>query len=70
MNYYIATVKVLIEQDNGKIKKVTEKHLVYDSSITAVEATVTNEFEDSVYEWELVSVVETKITKVHNVPTN
>lgn len=62
--YYIATVKVKVETDSGSIKKKTFKHLVEDSSITGVEAAITTEYTGSVNDWELVSVVETKIESV------
>lgn len=62
--YYVAKVKVKIEADNGKIKKQTYQHLVNAVSVTDVEAIVTDDYKDSVNEWELVSVTESKIMSV------
>lgn len=62
--FYLAKVKMKVEDDNGKIKTKTFSHLVEDESIVGVQARITEDYSDSVSEWELVSVVETKIVSV------
>lgn len=62
--YYQAKVKVKIEDDKGKIKSKTYVHIVEDEVISGVEEQITKEYTGSVNDWELVSVVETKIVSI------
>ena len=62
--YYTAKVKCKIENDNGKIQKVTELYLVDAVSVTDVEVQITNKYKDSNFDWELTNVAETKILEV------
>lgn len=62
--YYIAKVKCRVENDKGKIQKVTEQYLVKAVSVTDVEAYVTEKYGGSTIDWELTSVAETKILEV------
>lgn len=62
--FYQAKVKVKQEDEKGKIKKSTEVFLVDAESVTEVEATVTKEYFGVNFDWELISVSETKIIKV------
>ncbi len=62
--YYIAKVKVKQEDDKGKIKKATEVFLVDAESVTEVEVIVTKEYFGVNFDWELMSVSETKVVKV------
>ena len=64
MLYYKAKVKCKIENDKGKVQKVTEEYLVIAVSVTDVEAQITKEMNGVMYEWELISVTETKVLKV------
>lgn len=64
MAYYTAKVKCKIENDNGKIQKVTELYLVDAVSVTDVEVQITNKYKDSTFDWELTNVAETKIIEV------
>ena len=64
--YYKAKVKELIEQDNGKMKKQTAEYLVDASSVTEVEAHVATEYKNATFDYELVSVTETKICGILN----
>tara|TARA_R110001592_G_scaffold87117_5_gene257349 strand:- start:70096 stop:70296 length:201 start_codon:yes stop_codon:yes gene_type:complete len=64
MAYYIAKVKVLITDQNGKEKKVVEQYLVNGVSVTDVEAKVHTEFRNGVVDFEVSSVTDTKIIKV------
>lgn len=66
MNYYLAKVKVHIEDDKGRIKKVTEQYIVNAVSITDAEVKVNKEFESSLLRFEVISVSETKIIKILN----
>lgn len=61
---YQAKVKVKHEQDNGKIKSRVNLHLIKDDVISGVEEQITKMYTGSVNDWELVSVVETKILSV------
>jgi len=64
---YIAKVKEKIEDDKGKIKKSTATYLIEDAvTVTDAEAIITTEYRGVNFEWELISVVETKICKVLN----
>lgn len=64
MLYYKAKVKCKIENDKGKVQKVIEEYLVNAVSVTDVEAQITKEMTGAMYEWELISVTETKVLKV------
>lgn len=66
--FYQATVKEKIEKDNGKIQKTTAKYLVDAESITEVEAVIAKEYFGVAFDYELISVTETKIVKVLNGP--
>lgn len=66
MTYYQATVKVKIEDENGKMKKHTEQFLVDAVSVTDVEVKVTEEYKGFNGDWELQKVSETKILKILN----
>ena len=62
--YYLTKVVMKIEQDNGSLKKITEQYLVDAVSVTDAEAKVVKDFEGSTFEWEVTSVIETKIIKI------
>lgn len=62
--YYKAKVKEKIEDEKGKIKKQTAEYLVDAESVTEVEAHVAKEYFGMTFDWELVSVSETKVVKV------
>lgn len=68
--YYKAKVKCRIEQDNGKIQKVTEEYLVEAVCVTDVEAIVTQKYQGVTFEWIITSVSETKITEILDAYTN
>ena len=61
--YYTAKVRVAIDTPKG-VKKVTEMYLVNAQSVTHAEAMVRKDFEGSGVEFEVGSVIETKIIKV------
>ena len=62
--YYNAKVREKIEDDKGKIKKSTAVYLVDAVSVTDVEVQITQEYNGVNFEWELLSVAETKICKI------
>jgi Zn-dependent metalloprotease len=64
MAYYVAKVKVVVSDTNGKQKKNVEQYLVNGVSVTDVEAKIHEEFKGSVVDFEVSSVSETKIIKV------
>lgn len=64
MNYYVVKVKVNQEDAKGRIKKLTEQYMVHAVSVTDAEAKVVADFEGSNLEFEVSSVIETKIIKV------
>ena len=64
MAYYVAKVKVLITDQNGKQKKQVEQYLVNGVSVTDVESKIHTEFKDSIFDFEVSSVSDTKIIKV------
>lgn len=68
--YYKAKVKCRIEQDNGKIQKVTEEYLVDAVSVTDVEVIITQEYQGVAFDWEITSVSETKVAKVLGIESN
>lgn len=64
MSYYIAKVKILNEDENGRIKRTIESYLVDAISVTDAEVKVVKDFEGISMEFEVSSVSETKIIKV------
>lgn len=65
MMYYVAKVKVVVSDSNtGKQKTTTEQYLVNAVSVTDVEAKIHEEFKDSILDYDVSSVSETKILKV------
>ena len=64
MSYYVVKVKVNHEDAKGRIKKLTEQYMVHAVSVTDAEAKVVADFEGSNLEFEVSSVIETKIIKV------
>ena len=64
MSYYVVNVKVNQEDAKGRIKKLTEQYMVHAVSVTDAEAKVVADFEGSNLEFEVSSVIETKIIKV------
>lgn len=62
--YYIAKIRETHETDKGNPKKKTVQLLVEDSVISGVEAQVNREYKGATFDWELISVAETKIEKI------
>lgn len=66
MSYYLAKVKVHMEDEKGHVKKVTEQYVVDAVSITDAEVKINKEFDNSMLNFEVVSVSEMKLIKVIN----
>lgn len=64
MKYYIAKVKVVMIDNKGQQKKVSEQYCVYAVSVTDAEKKIHHEFKSGGLEFEVTSVIETKIIKV------
>ena len=64
MKYYKAKVKVITQDDKGRQKKNVEEYLVNAVSVTDVETKVHEEFKNDSVEFEVTSVLETRIIKV------
>jgi|TARA_R100000479_G_scaffold169534_1_gene111353 hypothetical protein len=62
--FYSVKVTVEHETDKGKIKKLTEQYLVNAVSVTDAEVKINEDFENYPNDWEVKSVVATKIIKV------
>lgn len=60
---YQVSVKCKIENDKGKIQKITEKYPVNAVSVTDAEVKVTEKFKNVNFDWEVVSVSETKFVE-------
>jgi hypothetical protein len=64
--YYIAKVKFESIDENGKIKKLYEQYLVSAVSVSDAEDKLIERFKESISEFGVVSVVESKILGVIN----
>ena len=64
MKYYIAKVKVVMTDDKGRQKNISEQYCVNAVSVTDAEAKVHNEFKNDGLGFEVTSVNETRIIKV------
>ena len=64
MKYYKAKVKVITQDDKGRQKKNVEEYLVHEVSVTDAETKVHEEFKNDSVEFEVTSVLETRIIKV------
>jgi len=64
MAYYLAKVKVRMENDRGRIQKIRELYCVEAESVTEAEAKVVKDFEGDNTEYQVKEVKETKILKI------
>lgn len=63
--YFVVSIKVMIEDGKGKIKKHTERYLVDAMSVTEAEARAVKYMEDQgVSEFEVSSASQSKIVAV------
>ncbi|WQJ53581.1 MAG: hypothetical protein [Wendovervirus sonii] len=63
--FWEVCVEIATEDDNGKIKKVKEIHLVDDVTAGSVEKKVAEEMDGTMWEWKIVSVKQSKIQIVY-----
>jgi hypothetical protein len=62
--YYTVSVKVRFEDDKGKVKTKTERHLVDAMSVTEAEARVVSYMKGSMQEFEISSASQSRIIDV------
>lgn len=62
--FYKVKVKTMLEDDKGKIKKVNEDYLTKSTGCTEAEAAVVEFLSASPFEFEVVTVTETKFVEV------
>jgi len=64
MIYFNVKTQFKAEDDNGKVKKVTELYLIHAESVTDAEAKAVARFGEGISEFKVVSAAETKILDV------
>ena len=62
--YFTVSVKVKFEDDKGKVKTKTERHLVDAMSVTEAEARVVNFMKGSMQDFEISAASQSRITEV------
>lgn len=60
--FFEVTIVSEQEDDNGKIKKVKEVHLVDAVNVTDVETKVAEEMKSTMWDWKIAQVRQSKIT--------
>ncbi len=64
MKYFTVTIKIKREDDKGKLKTITERHLVDALTVTEAEARVVNFMEQYKEEYVISSVTESRINQL------
>lgn len=65
--YFLVKVQYdLIDDNTGKIKKITEQKLVKGISVTDVEVKITTAYKGFTFDWRITAVSESKIDEVIN----
>lgn len=64
--YYTAKVQMEFETDKGQVKKKTETYLVKAESVTHAEAIIHSKFADYPHEFEVKSVLFSRILDVYS----
>ena len=64
-NFYQVTCQHIDSDDNGKVKKITERYLVNAVSVTDAEAITTKEFGMGLSDFEVKEVKKSRIIDVH-----
>ena len=64
MKYFTVTIKIKREDDKGKLKTTTERHLVDALTVTEAEARVVNFMEQYKEEYMISSVTESRINQL------
>jgi hypothetical protein len=62
--FFTVSVKVRFEDDKGKVKTKTERHLVDAQTVTEAESRVVSFMEDSQLEYEISSASQSRIAEV------
>ena len=62
--YFLVTVVIKIVDDEGKVKKNTEKYLCKEFSYAGVEAKIAKDFANTTFEYEIKSITDSKVLKV------
>ena len=62
--FFTVSVKVRFEDDKGKVKTKTERHLVDALTVTEAESRVVSFMEDSQLEYEISSASQSRIAEV------
>lgn len=62
--YFLVTVMLKVEQENGRLKKVPENYLVKGFTLTDVEKKINEEFANTTIEFSIKSLRDPKIIKV------
>lgn len=62
--YFVVSVKVRFEDDKGKVKTKTERHLVDAMSVTEAEARVVKFMEGSQQDFEISAASQSRIVEV------
>jgi hypothetical protein len=66
--FYTATVKVMFEDDKGRLKSRKETYLVSAETVTEVEAIVHEDFGRSMQEFQVLKVAKSGILDILNWP--
>ena len=64
-SFYSVTIEIEEEDDNGKIKKVKEEHLVDGRNVTDVESKVQEQMEETMAQWKITKCQTSKIILVY-----
>ena len=62
--YYLVKIRFEVDQENGKIKKIREQHLIHAESVGAAEKSALSRFGGGISPCYIESVQESKIMSV------
>lgn len=63
--FYNVTVVIEEEKENGKVKRTTEKHVVYGDNFKDVEAKVKKHMDGVMCDWKIKNIAEGGLTAVY-----
>lgn len=63
--YYQVGISLEMVDEKGKTKKIKQVHLVDSPDTQSVERKVKEAMEGSMYDWEITSIILSKITEVY-----
>ena len=64
-NFWIVSIKLMTEDEKGKIKTVRETHLVDGPDVSTVETKVKEEMNGTIADYDIVSVKKSDIITVY-----